>query len=266
MKERMHIFPLAVPTVAAGRTLQGISARLDFDAPFAVRSWSAFRADGGVAGGDDFVLARVQGPSGRYLHSDFVPLSRIAPASTASQWTPVYPELVYPAGAVVALDVRNLLGVPLTGLVLMVRGVKLFQDGADLPGASAYPERFSSLPFDLPRWHTLAVAQELDNVALNAPPDAAMVVRSIGLQKSSKTTANPAIFTNLFCRLRDSNHKAYMSDWVRYSYLFDLDPSEPRPVFPQFYLPPSGSCITISCGRTLPARIQRSALCSEARR
>jgi hypothetical protein len=240
MKERFHIFTLPIATIPAGETVQGIVGRLDFDGPYVVRSWSAFRANGGVALGDDKVLVRVQGPSGAYLHTDFTPLSRVAPGSTSSQWTPVYPELVYPAGGAVIVDVQNSLGVPLTGLVLMARGVKLFPDSMEIPGASAYPERFASTPFDLPRWHSLAVTGQLSSVALNAPPDAAVVIRSISIQNSSRTTATPAAFTNLFIRLRDANYKAYSNDWVRYQYLCDSDPSEPRAIFPQIYLPPSG--------------------------
>ena len=242
MKERFQLFTLPIDTIGAGRTVTGIVGRLDFDAPFVIRSWSAFRANGGVAMGDDKVAVKVRGPNGgAYLHTDFTPLSRVVPASTSSQFTPAYPELVFPAGGTVVVDVQNGLAVPLAGLVLIARGVKLYPDTMDIPGASAYPERFASVPFDLPRWHTLAVAGSLSSVALNAPADASIVIRSISIQVSSKTTATPAAYTNLFLRLRDSLYKAYSNDWVRVEYLCDSDPSEPRALFPQFYLPPSGA-------------------------
>lgn len=239
MKERFCIYSLRVPAVPAGKTLFSFGGQVDSDAPFAARSWSAVNANNGAVSGDDLVLARLKGPDGMYLQNNLVPLSRLIPASTAYQWTPVYPELVYPAGGFVSLDVQNLQGAPLTGLVFLVRGVKLYPDSYVLPGASAYPERFSSYPFDLARWHTLAAGADLFNVPLNTPSDAAVVIRSVSIQVSSKLTPYADEYLDLSCILRDSDHKAYMNDYVRVQYLFDSDPSEPRPIFPQIFLPPN---------------------------
>jgi len=184
MKERMHIYRVAVPDIPAGGSISSLPLQLDSDAPFTARAISFAGADGGVTLGDVTTLVRFRGPNGLYRSSDFIPAFVLCPASGSTQylgngtaWRPLYPEITWPENATILIDVKNTGAVTLSGMVVFFRGVKQYQDSRDVPGSSVYPGSYSSTAFDLSRWVSIPDVGMVDNIALNAPSDGSIVLR-----------------------------------------------------------------------------------------
>jgi hypothetical protein len=240
MKERFQIYRLAVPDIPAGQGVVGLPLKLDSDAPFTCRSLSFVNADGGNAGNDAYTLVRFKGPNGMYRQAGAVPASQMVPSSVQTAWRRMYPETTWPANATIEIDITNASGVTLSGMVVLFRGVKQFADSVDVPGSSVYPATFGSIPFDLPRYVTLQEVQILDNIALNGPPDAAVVLRGGLFTYANSAALVASSYRNLFCSIEDVNHKPYMNSDVEVDYLFGNTPPNMQLWFPQIWLPASG--------------------------
>jgi hypothetical protein len=246
MIERMQIYRLGVPDIPAGGSVIALPLKLDSDAPFSARAISFVGADGGVAGQEMLTGVRWKAPGG-YRQSGFIPAGVMCPfcgsptLGNGSAWAPIYPEVTWRESATIEVDVNNPAGTPLTGMAVLFRGVKSFPDSSQIPGASQYPQRCSSLPYDLPRYLQLPEVGALDNIALNAPPTGSLVVRGAVLSVSSKlaSTAGEA-WVNLKCQIQDRNHKPYMNDDIEAGWLFGNNVTCLQPFYPQIWLPPSG--------------------------
>jgi len=249
MKERMHIYRVAVPDIPAGGSISSLPLQLDSDAPFTARAISFAGADGGVTLGDVTTLVRFRGPNGLYRSSDFIPAFVLCPASGSTQylgngtaWRPLYPEITWPENATILIDVKNTGAVTLSGMVVFFRGVKQYQDSRDVPGSSVYPGSYSSTAFDLSRWVSIPDVGMVDNIALNAPSDGSIVLRGALLCISSPINSTAGEwYANLRGQIQDLNHKSYSNDDIEVNWLYGCNPGGNMMLFfPQIWLPPSG--------------------------
>jgi hypothetical protein len=214
----------ALASVTANTTLTGIPFHLDEDAPFLLRG-RAFRVryDTSTSNhrqtGINQVQLRFTGPDQNFLATDPVPSNiDMAFAGQCGNFLRVYPQIPYPAGGTINLDIVNNGAATLTNLTFYFRGVKLYPWGVR-PGYT-YPPRFSSLPFVYPispvtAANTQGVIQALGvaETRLKQPftvkPDADFVLRAIQAGRSFTQ-----VTWEIFLVMRDADGKAYSNDYV----------------------------------------------------
>lgn len=246
-------------TVAAGQTIGGIVLKTDLDAPFALRS-RAMRVRYSSTSTQPFLqnlLVRWAGPNRDYRSQDFIRQSLLGPYF--GQWgnpIPVFPQVVYPRGSDITVDVRNDGADDLTNLTLYFRGVKLFAPGA--VRFYDYPSNISTFPFVYP----IGQYQDSDGLTLirsvqvlqgplrqtfKVKGDADFVIRG---GQSWIAYAAPAGFTphEIFVTLRDEDEKAYSNAPVHVDILFGnsaqapqgiigAGPNSPGIFYPEIYVP-----------------------------
>jgi hypothetical protein len=138
--ERHQDYQLTLQSVPPGGIRQ-VPLQLDTDAPFALRLVKSRNL--GVSGFNFETPRKAYQASG--LRTDVTPPTLTNPLALPTPGVIVYPQLVYPQGGEILVDVGNSTGQPLTNVRILFRGAKLYPDGA--LRALSYPPKFSTLPF-----------------------------------------------------------------------------------------------------------------------
>ena len=238
-------------SVAAGAQLE-LSLYIDTDAPFALRS-RAMRVsytDGGAGASRlqaylNSLLLRWAGPDRNFFSQDLVRQSLLAPYfGQLGNPIPVYPQVVYPRGAEIRVDIRNDGANALTNLTLYFRGVKMFAPGA--VKSYGYPANVGLLPFIYPQGQAnttdgvtlvrnVAVVQGPLRQTFQCKSDADFVLRAGQAGDPFSTTPVNEVFVTLL----DEDEKPYSNDAVHIDVLFG------NSAFPATYYP-CGALGTVS--------------------
>lgn len=138
MIERHQDYMIRIPSVPAGG-ITDFPLQLDTDAPFALRLVKSRNI--GLSGW------RFQTPRRQYqssqLRTDLY--SVLNSGVFPSRGVVIYPQIIYPIGSQIVVDIGNNTGSPILNAILLFRGSKLFQDGAI--AAPTYPSKLAGLPF-----------------------------------------------------------------------------------------------------------------------
>lgn len=220
--ERHQDYQLTVASVPPGG-VRNIPLQLDTDAPFALR----------------LVKSRNLGPSGfnyqnprrMYTSSGFQ--TDLIQDVLSNDYFPSrgivqYPQMMYPPGSSIIVDIGNTTNENLTNVKILFRGSKFFDSRAvSLP---TYPPRFGGLPFT---YQTVvqnvgATAVLVDN-QLQVRRDADFALRcgvcdpfslAVDGTASSAGLLSPPNFLNLYVMLRDESRKAYSNEPIHINDLF----------------------------------------------
>ncbi len=217
-------------SVAAGATVPGIQFQFENDAPFLLRG-RAWRVkydnlDSRTQAGLNGLALRYTGPNGLdYRSQGYIPQNLLGPyGGQSGAWRSVYPNILYPAGSVIQIDLVNTGSVTMTNLTLYWRGVKLFPWGMN--PAYTYPAKFRPIPFIYPiatvtqsnltgSIQNLLTAETRTLQQFQCGNDADFVFRCGQAGPSYSPFGLEVFFT-----LRDENQKAFSNDYVHYEVLF----------------------------------------------
>lgn len=254
-------------SVAAGQTITGIALKLDTDAPFVLRSramriqYNASRQQTGNAAagtGLNHLLMRWAGPDRDYRAQSLVRQSLYGPYfGQIGNPIPVHPQVTYPSGGTIWVDVANDGSDVLTNLTMYFRGVKLFSPGA--VKSYTYPAVFGLLPYVWPQGRysdtdgltlvrSIQVTQGPLRQTFRAKGDADCVIR--GGQAGLSFGDNVPF--EIFITLRDEDEKSYSNDAVHLDVMFGNSdfggvyggiapiaggPNSPGLFYPEIYVP-----------------------------
>jgi hypothetical protein len=254
-------------SVAPGDSVTGIDFQFENDAPFLMRG-RAYRVsydalDSRVQVGLNTLAFKWSKADGRsYRSQGYIPQNLAMPyGGQGGAWKPVYPQILYPAGSTMRLDLVNTGAAALVNLTFYFRGVKLFPWGMN--PAYTYPSKIGKIiPFVYPiapitqlnltgSIQNLLIAESRLLQQFNVRNDADFVVR-YGQAGPSYSPFGAEVFFIL----RDDNRKAFSNDYVHYETLFGPSSgnypcggvtipaigtgnSLPSTFFPEFYLPAS---------------------------
>jgi hypothetical protein len=254
MIERHQDYQLNLATLPVGG-LENVELQLDTDASFAARlvkqrftptavdgSWSyRFRTARGSLQSSD-------GGTGGYRFDDFG-------KGTLKLGNPIYPELNYPAGGSILIDLINNTNAPLTNIKLLFRGSKKFADGSI--ENYTYPDKASLIPYVYPvpgqfgNVITVAQTQNVRNNQMLVTTDADFALRYAWCDSFALTAEYSATYNQLYCMIRDQWNKAYSNVPIHIDDLFgssnsvatgSADNAVYRPgIFtPEIYIPANG--------------------------
>lgn len=222
-QERHQDYVYSAPTLQPGQ-LNTDFFQLDPDAPFLLRGlaarlpYDAF----GTQSGLQFVSLRYSGPNQDYRQDTPVPLSVMMPYyGQVGNPLKVFPEIRYPSSGFISIDLLNTSVVPLTGVQIFFRGVKLFAPG--VVSHYTYPQAFARAP--LPYLYSLAhpdpailnlgVTEERLNQIWTCDNDADFVLRG---GQAGRSLAPPT--SEVFFTFRDELGKPYSNAPVHADVLF----------------------------------------------
>lgn len=266
-QERFQVYVLGpdqdprLALIAPGQVVSRIQLRMDTDAPFKLRARALrqqYTAIGestfnlGTQDALQFLATKWTGPREDYRQSDYVLESLQAPYFGGNgSPTKVSPEITYPPGGTLTLDLVNTGVNPIVNLVFYWIGVNLYPWGAR--PAPTYPADFRGSNFAQPFI--------IDNLVFGAPPrlnqpftchtDGDFVVRAglaaqictLGLGEGAPQPGQLFPASEMFVKLKDWDGTAYMNDWVDINILFGMSgfissiPVGPVPTF----IPPYGT-------------------------
>lgn len=244
-------------SVAAGKLVEGIVLRLDMDAPFILRS-RAVRIQSAAEGDQmalESLLLRWAGPDRDFQSQNLIRQSLVGPYfGQVGNPMPVFPQVVYPRGGQIMVDLLNDGASTMTNVSLYFRGSKLYSPG-DVK-SYGYPNTFGGLPFAYPQGmysDTDGLTLVRNVAAIQAPlrqtfkvkGDADFVLRA-GQAGNPFGTA-----IEVFATLKDEDEKPYSNDAVHIEVLFGNSgaaqgfgsatigggPNLPGVFFPEIYLP-----------------------------
>lgn len=213
MIERHQDYQLNLDNLPASG-LNNVELQLDTDAPFAARQVKQRFTPGAQSGDWSY---RFRTPRGQYKCDQFQ--FDTFGRGTLTYGYPLYPQLIYPAGASILVDIQNDAGTPLTNVKLLFRGSKLFPDGSI--ESPTYPKRASLVPFVYPV--TVAgVVQSNGNANLNnqivVQMDADFALRYA--TADAFALARTGTYDQLYVTLRDKWYKAYSNVPIHIDDLF----------------------------------------------
>jgi hypothetical protein len=223
--ERHQDYQLTVASVPPGG-VRNVPLQLDTDAPFALR----------------LVKSRNLGPSGfnyqnpRRMYTSTAFQTDLIQNVLDNQYFPSrgivqYPQMIYPPGSSIVVDIANTTNANLTNVKILFRGSKFFDSRAvSLP---TYPPRFGGLPFT---YQTVvanlqasgALSRSVDN-QLQVRRDADFTFRcgvcdpfslAIDGTASSAGLLAPPNFLNVYVQLKDESRKAYSNEPIHINDLF----------------------------------------------
>jgi len=235
--ERHQDYVVNVGTVPAGITIPNVLKELNTDAPFCLRSIGGWRADR-----NDLTHGKLRYTDELNNWTTSVTtllgtgLFGFLPGRTGmnSLPQPVYPQRVYQPGANVWFDFTNTSADEWTGVKLLLRGVKLFEEGAIY--SPRYPDHYRSLPF----CQQLSVSipnntQTLLNEELSLVSTYDFVIQSLTAVEL-KTSAQP-LWSNLGIKIKDHWGMAFSDDYVQMDWLFSSGlASRPGLLYPEIYM------------------------------
>jgi hypothetical protein len=252
LQERFQVYVLGptqdgrLASVAAGKTVLKLELKVDTDAPFLLRSRAIRQKfqnevanEGGTQAGLQFLKTMWTGPHQDYRQSDFIPESLQQPYyGYNGNPKPVSPEIAYPPGGIITLDLMNTGPAALTNLTFYWIGVNLYPWGM-VPSPS-YPAKFAgetyAQPFIVPG---LATPEIRLNQPFTCKPGADFVIRG-GQAAEIPSTGVLQPASEMSIVLRDYNGMPYMNDWVDINILFGQSnflASVPVGPVPQFVQP-----------------------------
>lgn len=258
-QERFQVYVMGptqdvrLANIAAGQSVPKINLTIDLEAPFVLRR----RALGPVSGGNPlaFLKTRWTGPTQDYRQGDLMVLESLQQPyfGLNGSPSPVSPEITYPPGGTLSLDLVNTGASPLENVTFYWIGVNRYPWGV-LP-APSYPSEFRGSNFAQP---FLTPALTAPDVQLRLPfkckPDGDFVIRGGQAGTIGYRTGCPSVFTSgvlvntletISVVLRDYNGMPYMNDWVDINILFGTSlaadfgtgPGHPGIIYPEIYLP-----------------------------
>lgn len=185
-QERFQVYVMGpnqdsrLAVIAAGQVIPKVELKLDLDAPFVLRARAlreTFVAEATQAG-LQFLKTQWTGPDQDYRQGDFILESLQQPFYGQNGCPkPVCPEITYPAGGVITLDLENVGTGAINGLMFYWIGVNLYPWG--VCPAPSYPSQFRGLSFAQP---FLAAAMGAPEIRLNQPfrakSDGDLVIRA----------------------------------------------------------------------------------------
>jgi len=232
-------------SVAAGATITDIELQLDTDAPFWLRSRAVRISYLGSSTQNmlQFLKTRWSGPLKDYRQQDFIlEACSMAYFGQVGAWKPEFPNVHYPAGGVLSVDIKNTGNNPLTNLTFFFRGVKLYPWGT-VP-AYTYPKAFKSIAFNyqIPVLNLDVLEYRPDQV-FTVKQDADFVLRGGQATPPFLIDSGTRAFSEVFIQLMDFNKKPYSNDFMPLDVIFGgggfpaAFPVGPTPAF----VPPFGT-------------------------
>ena len=220
--------------IAPGQIITGIPLKFDTDAPFLLRGRAMrvpYPAVKGCAKSQPLqnLLMRFTGPNNNYLAEDFVRQSlEMSYFGQFGQWRPVSPQILYPAGGTLMVDLYNDGASEIDNLTLYFRGVKLYSPGSR-PNYT-YPPQFAAIPYVYPIAPvtianpynpaglilSLGVTETRQNQIFTVLDDGDFVIRS----GQAGGTSIEAKYFEVSMILRDPDNLAYSNDFVHVDTLF----------------------------------------------
>jgi hypothetical protein len=153
--ERPQFYRFPVTSQPAGSIQEGLTLVTELDAPFRLSGIAIWTNDAAGGAFDGQIAIRFQRPDGRLIQRIFAPGSAVAsgnqnsagtPNPNQALVTPITPNIVYPPGSVITIDVDTLSESPITpGSIIVFVGTKLFR--ADDVWAPTYPKKFTTRPY-----------------------------------------------------------------------------------------------------------------------
>jgi hypothetical protein len=212
MIERHFDYVLTGVTVAANATARFV-VKLDTDAPFALRSL----LQGQTMQNFQFVITGYD--DRRYAAG----ASNAAVDSLLNPGTmfPLYPQITFPIGMTITIDVTDLSGLGTTGGTLVFRGTKLYPEGVVF--GPSYPPKFSELNFRYPFTFSIPLGTVpnpsfMTGQPLNIKSDADFVVRmTSGFVQPG---GDGVVLQTTSLILRDQYGKPFSNDYVPMQFLF----------------------------------------------
>ena len=203
-------------TVASGAEITDIILQMDNDAPFYMTGRAVRCA---YATGRSFSQAKLNGlktkwtgPGGRdFRQQDYILESlQMAYYGQFGNPKPIAPGILFPAGSVLRLDLRNT-GPTITNLQFFFRGHKLYPWGAVIE--NHYPPKFAPQTFSYPVFVSqLGVSELRQNQIFTVKTDADFVLRAGCTfpisDVDSRTLAEVSII------LKDPDKKPYSNDFI----------------------------------------------------
>jgi len=257
--ERPHwyvqIFPN--PNLVAGSTLLGVGLRIDTDAPFrcvGVAVYTVSAASVPLAGGGNVAQQlRFTRPDGTWFQRDILSAQQVNPFDAGAvngaggqnapffeYFTPLHPNILYPAGSVISIDQQGLAANEDVLVVVVFVGTKMFRPGQ--VWWPTYPPKYRARPYSVSGFNVqIPLAQiPIQNVKVpqstpnypNPNSDADFV-----WQFGSQSDYRPN-FAGLGIRIKDWTGKPFMNDYVPLELIFGFDNSQsPGLVYPEIYIP-----------------------------
>lgn len=252
-------------SVVSNQVVTGIELQLDNDAPFLLRGRAYRVSYNSLASrtqlGLNTLSLRYSGPLRDFRSQGYIPQGLVMPyGGQGGAWRGLNRAILYPAGAIIQVDLVNTGPNTLTNLTLYFRGVKLFPWGMN--PAYTYPPRCRMLPFVYPISGTnsgnpygtiqnLLTSETRTLQQFQCQNDADFVFR----YGQAGPSYSPFPLEVSFI-LRDENQKAFSNDWVHYETLFGpslgnypcggttisavgTGNATPSCMFPEIYIPKS---------------------------
>ena len=171
------------PNMTAGLLTQNQEIQLDSDAPFRATGVAVYIV--GATSADSNVLLRFTRPDGSWQHRLLTsgqavnPFNTGSPVGAASQtapyftyFTPISPNLLYPAGSSIVIDFEDLTGTNVLALVVFI-GTKIFREGQ--VWSPGYPAKYRALPYFGYSVQIPPTALPVYDMAFDIAPDADFV-------------------------------------------------------------------------------------------
>ena len=221
MIERHQDYQITIASVPVGGVVK-VPLKLDTDAPFALRLVRSRNI--GLNGW------RFEDPQGKYqstqLRTDWITPVSPGVGPFPSRGSIIYPEMIYPPGATIQIDIGNTGEGPITNATLLFRGSKLFT--GDTQWAPTYPPVMGILPsiyqVIVPQ---VGLTEMRLNQSLVIKNNADFVYRAgvcdeftVAVSGGPTPTPSQFQFTNLFVQLRDEQQKAYSNQPIHVNDLF----------------------------------------------
>jgi hypothetical protein len=267
MIERMHFH--TVPDLLTLPSPQlGYGVPIDMDAPFRLYAIAVFAIEGAAVLPN--LRMRFTRPDRSWMQRNMVPVTSlmpnfgspmggVPPSPNFYLCSPIYPNLVYPPGSAIEIDISNVAGGAgaLSAMVVFI-GTKLYRDGASNVYNPPRPAGAPQIPFlgyeVLVQAAGLATGPVL-NVPFNVLPDAGFLWQS---SVFGSTPTNPAgggqfdgLLRNLGVRVKDYAGKYYsnvvgqlspLAGYVPAAVMFGFNNAQlPGIVFPEIFLPRQGA-------------------------
>ena len=266
MIERHQDYILTIPSLLAGQTLSPATlGPLDLDAPFLCRGVGLHMvpvAPSRLQTDNKSISIRIKNQAGGDLSQVLVPAPQFFNAAYGQNgmYRPVWPQLPYPPGGTIQIEITNGTAHTLTNTQVIFRGVKLFPDGA-IPNPT-YPAQCRALDFSYQsgkgtQVDPAIVLQSNDAIyrrIFQVDGDADFVLRGgfAGNWSSVGSGTYSAFgYTELYIQLMDATLKPYSNAPIHIDWLFGnaggqfiaggpqlvLGNSAPGLLIPELYMP-----------------------------
>jgi hypothetical protein len=249
----------------AGFQIQGVELQCDSDAPFRATGIAVYVFNSAgtpvAAAGNIGLTLRLTRPDGTWVQKRLLSTQALNPYDAAaligaggqtapyfSYFSPLHPNILYPAGASVQFDLQALPTITDARVLIVLCGTKLFD--SSLVWSPTYPARYSARPFfgfsvqinvaALPVLNMPVPTFSLVNSAISTVNADADFVWQFGSQTDQPASAlSPVgVARGLGFKIRDWSGKGYMNDFVPIELVFGFDNTQtPGLVYPEIYIP-----------------------------